>query len=469
MRLTKIKIFNYRCFDEMEIALDEKLTVLVAPNGSGKTTVLDALRVALWPFVKGFDLGSQTGKGANIQTSDVRLSRRAGGNMEPEIPSRIEATGQWNADDTIRAWTQRRERIKAGTNTLGDTVTRDLGNFARDMESRARSDSLTEPLPLISYLGTSRLWFEGRFTSTAEDVALSTSDYSRTSGYLNCLSLASSFKTFTVWYSWVYRSYREEQIKAIEQDQTLSDIGDRFQTLTLIIKEAVNQLVEGNTGWRDIEYSSSQNQNLVMTHPDFGTLPVDQLSDGLRNTIAMVADLAFRAAKLNPHLGRNCLRDTPGVVLIDEVDMFLHPTWQQTILASLQRVFENVQFVVSTHSPQVLTTVGQRNIRLLGRNADGHWTAAQPDQEVKGVESAMALNETMKVNPIPPVEEATWLTEYNDKIEAGTHEDERGRELHSRLLDLYGPTHPLMLTIERLVRFQAFKLKAKAPKLGAQA
>lgn len=469
MRLTKLMISNYRCFDEMEIDLDEKLTVLVAPNGSGKTTVLDALRVALWPFVKGFDLGSQTGKGANIQISDVRLSRRPGGNMEPEVPSFIEATGKWYEHDAVRTWTQRRERIKPGTNTLGDTATRDLGNYARTMETMAREDSLIVPLPLISYLGTSRLWFEGRFTSTAEEVSLSTSDYSRTSGYLNCLALTSSFKTFTIWYSWIYRSYREEQIKAIEQRRPMSDIGEMFKTLTLIIKDAVNHLVKDSTGWSDIEYSSSQNQNLVMTHPDFGTLPVDRLSDGLRNAIAMVADLAFRAAKLNPQLGRDCLRLTPGVVLIDEVDMFLHPTWQQTILSSLQRVFENVQFIVSTHSPQVLTTVGQHNIRLLGRNADGQWQARQPEQEVKGVESAMALNETMKVNPVPPVEEAAWFAEYNDKIEAGTHEDASGQELRKKLLKLYGSTHPLMLAVDRLVRFQAFKLKAKAPRLGGRA
>ena len=66
-----------------------ELTVLIAPNGEGKTTLLDAARVALWPFVKGFDLGSQTGKAASIHPLDVRLVKQASGNMEPQLPSRV--------------------------------------------------------------------------------------------------------------------------------------------------------------------------------------------------------------------------------------------------------------------------------------------------------------------------------------------------------------------------------------------
>jgi hypothetical protein len=68
-------------------------------------------------------------------------------------------------------------------------------------------------------------------------------------------------------------------------------------------------------------------------------MPVEMLSDGIRNAIAMVADLAFRAYKLNPHLGAEAARQTPGIALIDEVDMFLHPAWQQTIVASLRSAF----------------------------------------------------------------------------------------------------------------------------------
>lgn len=461
MRLENIEICNYRCFDFVSIDLDPELTVLVAPNSGGKTTVLDALRVAVWPFVKGFDLGSQTGKGATIQISDVRQSLQENGNMEPQLPSRIRASGSWNDTDTDRKWVQTRERVKSGTNTLGDPATKELSRFAEQLERQVRSGQSAVILPLITYLGTSRLWFEGRFTSIAEDVSLSNKDYSRTSGYLNCISYSSSFKAFTAWYGWVFRSYREEQILALENNSSLSDIGERFSVIISVIKNAVNALIQDATGWHDLEYRASQNQQLVMYHREYGILPVDMLSDGLRNAIAMVANLAFRVAKLNPHLGIEAASLTPGIALIDEVDMFLHPSWQQTILTSLRQAFPLIQFIVSTHSPQVLTTVNQKNIRVLGRNTNGAWQATRPIQEVKGVESAVALNETMKVNPIPPVEEARWIREYTAMIESGNHETREGRALRSRLEDVYGKNHPLMLDADRLIRFQAFKLRSR--------
>ncbi|WP_413205538.1 AAA family ATPase [Rhodospirillum sp. A1_3_36] len=460
MHLTKISISNYRCFDSLEIDFDRHLTVLVAPNGQGKTTVLDALRVAVWPFVKGFDLGSQTGKGATIQIPDVRLAKLKGGNMEPQVPSRIEAVGAWDAPET-RQWVQTRERVKRGTNTSGDAPTKELTRWAGSLERRARGGDPEVILPLVTYLGTSRLWFQGRFTSNAKEVSLGNEDYSRTSGYLNCLSYSSSFPAFKEWYGWVYRSYREEQIQTLESNGALSEEGERFKKIIAVIKDAVDALVEDATGWHDLEYSSSQNQQLIMRHGEFGTIPVDMLSDGMRNAIAMVADLAFRMAKLNPHLGKEA-RQTPGIALIDEVDMFLHPSWQQRILPSLRKAFPNVQFIVSTHSPQVLTTVGRDNIRLLGQRLDGTWHAPKPEQEIIGVESAVALNDIMHVNPIPPVEEADWLAKYTVMIESGSHESNEGKELRRILERVYGPRHPLILDVDRLIRFQAMKLKNRS-------
>lgn len=95
------------------------------------------------------------------------------------------------------------------------------------------------------------------------------------------------------------------------------------------IQQAINCLTKDVTGWRDLEYSSSHNQQLVMNHPQHGKIPLAQLSDGLRNAVAMVADIAFRCVKLNPHLRDEAALKTQGIVLIDEVDMFLHPAWQQ--------------------------------------------------------------------------------------------------------------------------------------------
>ncbi len=454
MYLKQLSLGNYRCFESLQIDFHPELTVLIAPNGSGKTTVLDAARVALWPYVKGFDLGSQTGKGATIQIPDVRLAPQPDGNMEPQLPSRIEASGTWEAGSIERTWAQTRERVKPGTNTLGDAETKRLTAFANELEKQVRSATSTVTLPLVTYLGTSRLWFEGRFTSIAEDVALNTSDYSRTSGYLNCLSYSSSFKAFAAWYGWIFRSYREEQIRALEQKRPLDDSGQRFATVIEVITRAVDTLVTDATGWHGLEYKASQHQQLVMHHERFGSMPVDMLSDGVRNAIAMVADLAFRAYKLNPHLGTDAARQTPGIALIDEVDMFLHPSWQQTMAAALRKAFPKLQFIVTTHSPQVLSTVRRENIRVLGADSSGNLTATEPMARTYGEPSGDVMQSVMLVDPQPPVPEKADLQRLTEWVDQGRYQDDKAISLMSTLTQALGEQHPQLQRLRRSIQRQ---------------
>ena len=433
MKLEQLTLQNYRCFESLTIQLHPELTVLIAPNGAGKTTVLDAARVAVWPFVKGFDLGSQTGKAATIQPSDVRLCQQSDGNMEPQLPSSITATGRYLPQMEAQTWTQTRERIKAGTNTLTDKTTKQITAAATDLEQQARQGQGDITLPLVSYLGTSRLWFEGRFTSEAKDTVLDSAQYSRTSGYLNCLSYASSFKAFTAWYGWVYRSYLESQIHALQRKEALDATGQRFEHMVQVVQQAVDALVKNATGWHRLEYSQRHHQQLVMDHPQHGVMPVDMLSDGLRNAIAMVADLAFRAYKLNPQLGKEAALQTPGIALIDEVDMFLHPSWQQTILGSLRAAFPKLQFIVTTHSPQVLTTVPRDNIRILDQDENGRIGVRTPDFSPLAHESGDALAKIMGTHREPPLALQDDIRRYEQLVRAGQEQTEAAQTLRATL------------------------------------
>ncbi|MDB6443196.1 AAA family ATPase [Pseudomonas sp. 21TX0197] len=453
MKLDKLRLKNYRGFEQFEIEFHKNLTVLIAPNGGGKTTILDAARVALWPYVKGFDLGSQTGKSASIQTDDVRMALMAEDNMEPQTPSSIEAWGDWSKTECKKHWIQQRLRMKKGTNTTGDAAVKKMTEYGRSLEKLVRADQPVT-LPLVTYLGTSRLWFEGRFSSIAAETTLDKSEYSRTSGYLNCMSYTSSFKAFTAWYGWVYRSYRELQLIALEKKTELSETGRRFEQTIHVIKTAINTLVTAATGWHDLEYSASHQQQLVMYHPQHGVLPVEILSDGLRNAIAMVADLAFRAYKLNPHLGANAPLETPGVALIDEVDMFLHPQWQQTIVGSLQAAFPELQFIVTTHSPQVLSTVRRENIRVIGPDVDGQLIAALPLGMTYGEPSGDVLQSVMQVDPQPPVEEKAGLQRVTEMVDQGLYDDPDAIQLMQVLVEALGEQHPQLQRLQRSIQRQ---------------
>ncbi len=78
--------------------------------------------------------------------------------------------------------------------------------------------------------------------------------------------------------------------------------------------------------------------------------------------LALVGDIAYRCYKLNAHLGEEAPQRTHGIVMIDEVDMHLHPSWQQTVLTDLCSAFPKLQFIVTTHSPQVLSTVRRKTM-----------------------------------------------------------------------------------------------------------
>lgn len=153
-------------------------------------------------------------------------------------------------------------------------------------------------------------------------------------------------------------------------------------------------------GCTDVGFSHAR-EELVATHAEHGELPVSLLSDGIRNMTGMVADIAFRATKLNPHLGARASLETGGIVLIDEIDMHLHPAWPQAVLGGLRRTFPNLQAIVTSHSPQVIRTVPAECIRVL----DNGKVVAAP----AGTEVARMLREHLDLVAADPWESARAL------------------------------------------------------------
>ena len=123
---------------------------------------------------------------------------------------------------------------------------------------------------------------------------------------------------------------------------------------------------------------------------------MDEMSDGYKNTLSMIGDIAYRMAILNPTLGEMVLEKTPGVVLIDEVDLHLHPQWQQTILGDLHAIFPEIQFIVSSHAPAVINSVPREQIRILD-----HGEIYMPVTQTYGRDANSILREVMQVSERP--------------------------------------------------------------------
>lgn len=469
MHLKKVTLRNFRCFDSLEVELHPRLTVFVAENGGGKTSVLDGIAVGLSPILGLLSSANQRLSGPGIKDTDFRLlptDKR----IELKAPFAqvvVENTAGWRWDEWKPSEQGGVPPEKAGQTSLNPLLDV-LKSYATETVGL---------LPVFAYYGAQRGLVEIPKRLREKQTKVENYNYP-TSGLYGALDAQSNFKEALKWFDteetseWREQKESEEPVKSVALDTVRSALSE-------VLGEAYYD-----------PHFDSKHKFSVRTKLGPKKLQVSQLSQGYQSMLALGMDFARRLALANRHLseGNNgaqvwndalgyyrrwhSVKDeeeldfitrgpalAPAIMLVDEIDVHLHPSWQQRVLGDLMRAFPHTQFIVTTHSPQVLTTVKSENIRVLGRNAAGVWEALPPPQEIKGVESTVALNKVMGVNPIPPVDEAKWLTDYVAHIENGTHTTPDAVALRDKLSNLYGPTHPVMLDVERLVRFQAFKLR----------
>lgn len=431
-RLDKLSLKNFRCFTRCEVELHNALTVLVAENGSGKTAVLDAAGAALSVFVNAI---YPQGKVRRIERADVRLIPNQERRMSPSLPTEYEA--QATVQGAAVTW-------GSAVRTYGERVRPSTQQFD-PMKVAARGfGSDTTVLPLIAFYGTGRLWSEQRQTEYRRSSVTNVEE--RVGGYADCLTSSSSFKGISAWFE-----YRAQQIASPAYRESLA------ANLAMIagVKLATDKVLKP-TGWSNLDWDRELHA-LTAQHETQGRLPLYMLSDGVRTMLALVADVARRCASLNPQLSEHATTETPGVLIVDEVDMHLHPRWQQQVLGLLKGAFPALQIIVSTHSPHVLSTVDKSSIRVL-RMKDGDVVVETPLIQTRGVESADVLATVMDVDPVPQLEESSALSSYRKLIEAGEAEGQEASALRQRLIAHYGKSHPVMLEADRLIRFQRFRL-----------
>ena len=442
LKINKLYLDNYRCFKDFTIDFHDQLTVLVATNGKGKTAILDAIAVAFGTFVNSTGLA----RGSVFHRSDVQKikARETKTNeMEEVYPLVLEANGLINNE--VTHWSRELHKPKGATTTKD---TKSLIQYGQDIRNKV-VHKVDEIIPLISYYGTGRLWGLKKITLNKKQ-----HETSRLSGYIDCLDPLSSYKSFESWYVDICLAELELKIEEIEKNN-LDISNNEFTSIRKSIQQAVNHIVEKNTGWKDIVYKKRA-ETIVAQNETFGELSLMQLSDRIRNMIGLVADIAYRAVKLNPHL-ENAPKQTPGIVLIDEVDMHLHPKWQQTVLTDLTKAFPNIQFIVTTHSPQVLSTVKKEQIRILGENV-----VSTPSTHSFGEDSSVLLAELMNVSPLPPLEIVEKRKEYQRLIEDREYESPRAKELQKELIENYGENSEFIIQTEMLIRrFEALKKVGK--------
>jgi predicted ATP-binding protein involved in virulence len=168
-------------------------------------------------------------------------------------------------------------------------------------------------------------------------------------------------------------------------------------------------------------------------------LIVNQLSDGEKGLLAMVGDLARRLAIANPGLADPVLEGS-GIVLIDEIELHLHPAWQRKVIPALKDTFRNCQFIVTTHSPQIISEVKPEGIYILERTDDG--IVAMHPESSYGRDSNRILEDLMDT-PERPQEIKESLLELFRLIARGDLDS--ARQLHQKIADEIGADEPELI------------------------
>ncbi|WP_039046672.1 N-6 DNA methylase [Plesiomonas shigelloides] len=412
LQISKLSLQNFRGYESFSVSLNPSLTVLVGENGAGKTSILEALACGLGPFLTAMP----GARGRLIKKSDVHIGHNGMARFS-RIVIDTPSTLSW---DLVTKGANKEEQPKFGTSALFD--------FADELV-KGNSE-----YPLIAYYGTSRA-----LASTNIKVAINPFEKEdRSEGYESSLDAKVNYGVIKNWFSKI-------EVDELRRRDELKDY-DFIHPAKKIISLTVCKIVERASY---IEFDKDSNDVLVYWRNDQGKtvkLALEQLSDGYRNMVALTIDIVRRAYLLNPE--SDSILDVTGIVLIDEIELHLHPRWQQKIIKDLMDVFKNIQFIVTTHSPQVLTTVKGDCIRVVSTSSKCAEYVCSP----YGADSNRALQQILQVSSRPETDVSRHLSKYFELIEGGYGEGDEAKGIRALLESLTDNTEPMLLDADLAIK-----------------
>ena len=349
---------------------------MVGVNGAGKSSILDAVAKSMGSFIAGFDgIPSNGIFGEDAHQKMYELGSRV--DAEAQFPVEIKVTGSVEGKEV--EWSRSLQGKKGRTIITG---AKSIMEYASSLQDKVREGDKNTILPLIAYYGTGRLYMQKKQKRNSD----SNMKFTRTSGYIDCLDSASNDKLMMKWFEQMTSIQLQEGVAVPELEVVKKAMGMCYAGVHN--QEHIAKF-EYKMKTHEIEITYEKNESKEK-------LPMKMLSDGLRSTISMVSDIAYRMAVLNPQLLSDALTQTPGTVLIDEIDMHLHPEWQKRIMEDLHYIFPKVQFIVTTHAPSVLVNIKKEHILLLD-----NYKVYVPDNNTYGRDVSAVMNEMMKAEVRP--------------------------------------------------------------------
>lgn len=343
MKLKSLELRNYKGFGHCHINFDGKTTVFFGPNGVGKSSILDGICAVFAPalsrIIRARTEERKKGLKDPMSIDDVKC-----GELEAEILSVITIGDDCKNVKFARGTSIRKRK----------SLSFDVMDFINVFCKSFSNQDTEKPMPIFVAYGTMRAVQEVKTRELSGGVDL----FDKICALEDCIGRSVDFTKHFEWFR--SRQEIENGIKIETGDMTYQD-----RQLQCVKKASLAMLGEHFTDMK-IMYNPLR----LVAVKDGQNLKIEQLSDGEKCTLAMVGDLARRLAIANQSSDNPLLGH--GIVLIDEIELHLHPTWQGKILPVLMKTFPNIQFIITTHSPKVLSELSQDvnifNVKMVENN-----------------------------------------------------------------------------------------------------
>lgn len=424
MRITQATIKNFKGIVDLVLPLDPQLNILVGDNGSGKTAILEALTVGVGTLF----VGMKDVRSAGFRDSDVRYTPE----QEYAFPVTVGIKAELRGGEIEG---ERHKNSQSGGTTWKEAY--QIVDHGKRLDHLLRSsEDIPVDLPLISYFATSRLFVEAGKVRKRKIEGAKKQLGSRYRGYVNSLEAKSNWKHFLAWFEAKELSSLQKRSPDIAFERVRSAIAQNLPGCERVF----------------YDFDPDTNRGLTVELQDGRVLPFDYLSDGMRSFIAMIADIAHRCVLLNPHYGPQVLELTEGIVLIDELDLHLHPSWQKEVINSLRESFPRIQFIISTHSPFLIQEAGDEQLIILDDCKVSQITGADQLSLEDIAEFKQGVNNPQWSSKKKALNEAAavYLKELGENGEAS---EEAERAMNEKLGPFTtNPAFEALLEMERLKR-----------------
>ena len=438
MRIDRVEIANFKKFSDYTLDLHPQFTLLVGDNGTGKTTILDALAIAAGIWLVNSPDTTLNNSRRNILPSEIRLEAIESDTITQFIerkPVQIKAIGTINSQPV--QWLR---QIKTNGSRTSNTEAKDaleiISTLFRQVEEGEKIW-----LPIIAYYGAGRAWLPSN--QRDPKATTHTSPARRWDAFYDCFEERIRIADLHTW-------FQKEAIASVNRQ---GQMRPGYKVVKLAILRCIPN---ADDLWFDPERSE------IVVSIQGNPQPFSNLSAGQKMMVGLIADIAIKIVTQNASFLTEkseyissqklplILQKTPGLVLIDEIDVHLHPKWQRQVVNDLTKTFPSIQFVCTSHSPIVIGEVEAKRIRVLEHDEETSSIIATIPSESYGLDANRVLHELMRVSD--------RNKEVADKLHAlfMLIDDEDFEAAHQSIINLtekLGASEPEITRARTLIKF----------------